>query len=245
MTQSNQTNRKIVKDTLHSNHLNEDRQIRMLLPPDFSTEKNYSFLYVQDAQDAFMFGRLATITHQLVSSGDLEPVIVVGIDVDKKNRTAEYYPDGDRNEAYCRFMVEELFPFVENKYADMDKNIRRVLLGDSLGATVSLQICLHNEHLVQEVISLSGAFFKPMQHLIQASGDLSWLHMWQLIGTEEYEVKTHRGTFDILEMNRRTRKLLEGRNAEIKYLEKAGTHIWGFWQAHLPAALTYFYGVND
>ncbi|MNV92704.1 hypothetical protein D3C71_1873240 [compost metagenome] len=61
-----------------------------------------------------------------------------------------------------------------------------------------------------------------------------------LIGLDEQEVITERGTFDFLEANRLTRELLEARNCQLTYFEKQGKHLWGFWQNELPAAMKLF-----
>lgn len=61
-----------------------------------------------------------------------------------------------------------------------------------------------------------------------------------LIGTEETHVETHLGTFDFIDWNRRVKDLLEQKITNLTYLEKEGTHIWGFWQKELPEGLCHF-----
>lgn len=178
---------------------------------------------------------------QLVLDEDREPAIIVGADVNMATRTSEYSPDGERFRSYCRFFAEEMLPFIENKYAVRRDKGQRILAGDSLGGTVSLHLALDYRDLFCQVISLSGAFFygNTRERLAQET-DLSWLKMYMLIGLQETEVKTERGTHDFLEHNRLTKPLLEEKGARVCYLERDGVHLWGFWQKELPEALRYF-----
>ncbi|WP_205628760.1 alpha/beta hydrolase-fold protein, partial [Acinetobacter baumannii] len=60
-----------------------------------------------------------------------------------------------RNDLYKSFFLEELLPAVEKEFA-IDE---RILVGDSLGATVSLDLAMDRPDLFAKVISLSGAFY--------------------------------------------------------------------------------------
>ena len=58
-----------------------------------------------------------------------------------------------------------------------------------------------------------------------------------LIGLDETDVTTERGTFDFVRENRLTKAELQDKNAALHYIEKPGKHIWGFWQVELPMRL--------
>jgi enterochelin esterase-like enzyme len=197
-------------------------------------------IYCQDGEQFFNFGRIATTLTRSILDEGLEPVIVVGVDVVTSVRTSEYAPEGSNFAAYCRFFAEELVPFVESRYPVRRERTERILAGDSLGGTVSLHLALDYPSLFCRVISLSGAFFGKTRERLAQEADLSWLELYMLIGTEETEVTTERGTFDFVEQNRLTRAVLEQKKAGLLYLEKPGKHIWGFWQLELPEALHYF-----
>jgi enterochelin esterase-like enzyme len=89
---------------------------------------------------------------------------------------------------------------------------------------------------------LSGAFFDKTRERLRAESDLSWLELYMLVGLNETEVTTERGTFDFVTENRLTQELLQQKKTALLYIEKPGKHIWGFWQQELPAALHYFLG---
>ncbi|MDF2960059.1 MAG: enterochelin esterase [Paenibacillus sp.] len=229
--------RTIVKELVSSGILGEERTVRIFLPPGYQELISYPVIYCQDGEQFFNFGRIATHMNRLIYDEGVEPAIIVGVDTVTAVRTSEYAPEGLRFDDYCRFFTQELLPFVEQKYPVRTSPEERILAGDSLGGTVSLHLALDYRDLFGKVISLSGAFLQPTQERIAEESDLSWLELYMLIGLDEQEVTTERGTFDFLEANRQARQLLEARNCRLTYLEKQGKHLWGFWQNELPAAM--------
>lgn len=231
--------RTIEKDQLFSQYLHMERELRIYLPPHYDQSKDYPVIYAQDGAEFFNFGRIATHATKLILDEQMEPMIIVGVDVNMPMRTEEYSPDGTQFNRYCNFFVHELIPFIEDFYPiDPD---RRVLAGDSLGGTVALHLALDFPKEFQQVIALSGAFLSPTQQRLNDVSDLSHLELFMIIGTEETAVKTDRGTYNFLTENRKTKQLLDERNANVHYVEKRGQHIWGFWQNELPDALRYFF----
>ena len=138
MTDQRYLKRTINKEVVTSRHLPEGaRNLRVYLPPGYNELLSYPVVYCQDGEEFFNFGRIATIANQLILDEGVEPFIIVGVDVDKKLRTAEYSPDGDRHEGYVSFFGEELIPFIEEKYPVRGSHPNRILAGDSLGGSVS------------------------------------------------------------------------------------------------------------
>ncbi|MEK8131441.1 alpha/beta hydrolase-fold protein [Paenibacillus filicis] len=232
--------RTIVKELVPSASLGETRALRIYLPPGYNELLSYPVVYCQDGEDFFNFGRIATTMNRLIYDENVEPAIIVGVDVDKSIRTSEYSPDGERFAAYCRFFAEELIPFVEDHYPVRRESNARILAGDSLGGTVSLHLALDYPSLFTQVISLSGAFLLSTQERLGMESDLSWLQLLMVIGLDEKEVKTERGTFDFVEANRISKQLLTERSCSVIYEEKPGKHVWGFWQQELPWMLKRF-----
>ena len=237
MGETSSVKRTIVKETIQSHALGTMRNVRVYLPPGYDDRIDYPAVYCQDGEQFFNFGRIATQASQLILEEHMPPFLIIGVDTDMRNRTAQYAPDGQQFAAYCRFFVEEMLPALEDRYSIRRSAEGRILAGDSLGGTVSLHLALDHPDRFGSVLSLSGAFFTPSQDRIARETDLSRLRMYMLIGTEETAVRTERGIFDFLEANRLTRELLEARGAQLRYEEKPGGHIWGFWQRELPGAL--------
>lgn len=242
MDDTRYTKRTMVREDVASVFLPESRSIRIFLPPGYNELLSYPVLYCQDGEDFFNFGRVATLMTKLILDDGLEPVIIVGVDVDKKQRNEEYAPEGSRFSSYCRFFAEELVPYIEARYPVRKERSSRVIAGDSLGGTVSLHIALDYPETFSRVLALSGAFFAGTRNRIAAERDLSWLQLYMLIGLQETAVETSRGTFDFVAENRLTLDLLEARETELVYEEKDGKHLWGFWQKELPVSLKLFFG---
>jgi len=241
MSDSTLYKRTILRHEVPSRHLAESsRSIRVYLPPGFQQWISYPVVYCQDGEDFFNFGRIATQAQKLILDDGWEPFVIVGVDVDKKLRTSEYSPDGDRHLFYTRFFAEELIPWVESHYPVRNDADQRILAGDSLGATVSLSIALAYPAMFSNLISLSGAYYDVALAQLERAPALPHLRIWMTVGLQETEYATDRGTFDFVDLNRQARDLLVEKGAEVIYAEKDGEHKWGFWQNELPAALGAF-----
>jgi len=236
------TKRTVVKERVPSRVLNEQRGVKIVLPPGFDERISYPALYCQDGDDFLYFGRVATQLTRLVLEEGLEPAIIVAVEVDKARRTDEYAPEGERFSAYCEFFARELVPFVEERFPVRSDPGERVVAGDSLGGAVSLHLALDYPGVFRRVLSLSGAFLEGTLERVKRERDLTWLDLYMVIGLGERQVATARGTFDFLRCNREAKALLEQRRAKLRYVEKEGEHLWKFWQNELPAALDYFFG---
>ncbi|NDI34839.1 alpha/beta hydrolase [Chengkuizengella sediminis] len=230
----------INKEQIQSTILDDVRSLRVYLPPGYNELSSYPVIYCQDGEQFFNFGRIATHATRLILEEDLEPVIIVGVDVKLSKRTSEYAPEGERFEIYKEFFIHELLPFIEEKYPVRNLVSERIIAGDSLGGTVSLHLALDHPNLFQKVISLSGAFLDRTQARIELEDDLSWLELYMIIGLQEDVVQTERATFDFLQANRVTKEILLEKKTKLKYVEKDGEHLWGFWQNELDEILKYF-----
>jgi enterochelin esterase-like enzyme len=218
------------------------RDVRVCLPPAYGEWNEYPVVWCQDGEDFFNFGRVATIASNLIAEGEIEPLILVGVDVDKSLRTREYAPDGDLHAGYVSFFTEELVPFVASRYPVRTEPEQMLLAGCSLGGAVSLQLALAHPERFVNVMSLSGAYYPSSRAAIAAAGDLSRLSVYMTIGLQETAFRTDRGVFDFVAMNREARALLEERGAQVEYIERDGEHMWGYWQKDVPGGLRWFAG---
>lgn len=188
----------------------------------------------------FNFGRIATQATGLILEHNMQPPIIVGIEVNAKMRNADYHPLGERHQAYCSFFTDEMLPFIETSFPVRTEPDERILAGDSLGAAVSLHLALNKPKLFHKIISLSGAFYEASRQHIMVQSDLTRLHMYMVIGLQETQVRTDHGLYDFLTLNRLMKHSLEQKNVQLHYVENEGKHIWGFWQQEIPGALLHF-----
>lgn len=241
MTDSAYLKRTVVKHEIKCPLLESgQRPVRIYLPPGYQEVLSYPVVYCQDGEDFFNFGRVATIANKLILDDEVEPFIVAGIDVDKKYRTSEYSPDGERFESYVQSLIHDIIPSIENMFPVRQEWTDIVLAGDSLGGTSSLHTALRAPDKFRQVLSLSGAYYSASQEIIKQQQDLSWLHLFMIVGLQETAFETDRGVFNFLDINRNTYELFKERGAHVHYEEHEGHHLWGFWQKHIPDGLRYF-----
>ncbi len=142
------------------------RNVDVWLPPDFSEDKKYPVLYMHDGQNIFepvsSIGGVAwemdkAIT-RLVDAKKIPSVIVVGVwnsDIRwceympqktyeatgfEKNRKAFFEHAGGIpiSDLYLKLLVEEVKPFVDEKYPTSTDPQNTFIMGSSMGGLVSL-----------------------------------------------------------------------------------------------------------
>lgn len=160
------------------------RSLFIWLPPGYSKSKigGYPLLIAQDGENIFnTHVSLKSRDHQnkatthspggtnwqldstlpyLIKSGEIPPVIVVGISsYGSYERRKEYVPGSQNGEDYINFLIHEVIPFVEydlgfNTSKDRQK---RFLMGSSLGGLISLGILSEYPDLFGGAAALSLA----------------------------------------------------------------------------------------
>ena len=137
------------------------RTVRVWTPADYDPAKRYDVLYMHDGQ--MLYDASVTWNNQewgvdeamdsLIALGRIRPTIVVGIDYNPENRIGEYCPDDvslllpdnapiydsfpSMGNAYLRFLVEELKPFIDSVYATYPEREHTWTMGSSCGGLIS------------------------------------------------------------------------------------------------------------
>jgi predicted alpha/beta superfamily hydrolase len=145
----------------------EARHVDVWLPADYNAAKRYQVLYMHDGQNLFD-GRLHmsgksweadVAVDRLVRAGRIADTIIVGIWNAGVDRYAEYYPEKalafapeavrreyveqasngkSRADAYLRFIVEELKPAIDRRYATRPGPESTFIVGSSMGGLISI-----------------------------------------------------------------------------------------------------------
>ncbi len=225
-------NRTIEGHTLFSEHLKEDRLVKVYLPPNYDRTRKYPILYCHDGNEFFTHGRIATIATHMIEKELIAPMLIAGIAVSPQHRTDDYSLDGARNEEYVRFVGEQCIPFVESCYPIATE--ARYMAGISLGAVVTLILHARNPEYFSHLMLFSTALRKPVLSWLKEAPLSTKVKAYMLIGTEEDRAQTPIGVFDFLHPNEEGRYLLRDKGIETTFVESPGSHIWGFWQKHLP-----------
>lgn len=130
------------------------RTVRVWLPEAYSSEdSSFPVLYMHDGQNCFdeatsAFGdewRIDETLTELIASGEIEPLIVVGIDNAGVARAAEYnasytsfrglQPYGEK---YVAMLVDELMPEIQRRYRVRTGPEHTSLGGSSFGGNITM-----------------------------------------------------------------------------------------------------------
>ncbi|QQZ11542.1 alpha/beta hydrolase [Heyndrickxia vini] len=219
--------------------LGENLTILVYLPANYSPLYKYNLLIAQDGKDYFQLGRIARVADELLEKDEIENVIIVGIPYQNVNdRRKKYHPEGEQNDAYIRFLAHELVPFLDEEYPTYHVGNGRILIGDSLGATVSLMTAVKYPNIFGKVILQSPLVNDQVLQLVENHPAPHLLDIYHIIGKGETEVKTTNGSIqDFLTPNRELHQLFEEKGFQNFYEEFEGNHTWKFWQPDLKRAL--------
>lgn len=143
------------------------RNVEVWLPPGYSPAKRYAVLYMHDGQMLFdpattwnrQAWRADAVAAKLMAEGKARDFIIVGPWNNGKFRHAEYFPQGflqhlpaplrgqleekaffgpARADAYLKFLVEELKPFIDAHYATDPSRESTFAMGSSMGGLISV-----------------------------------------------------------------------------------------------------------
>ncbi|WP_342509031.1 esterase family protein [Sporosarcina sp. FSL K6-2383] len=236
---------KIEDITIYSKELDEEMQLLIHLPYNYSPLYKYSVLIASDGKDYFQYGRIGRVVDELMDAGDIENVIVVGVPYKSvSERRRMYHPEGDRLEAYIRFLAHELVPYMDDNYPTYQIGAGRGLIGDSLAATVSLLTALKYPNSFGQVILHSPLVDERVLEAVETAQSPSHLSIYHVIGQGETEVKTTvDGVRDFLSPNRVLKDLIERKGFPYFYEEFEGDHTWKHWQPDVRRAIQKTYNL--
>lgn len=225
--------------TLFSESLQEEMQLLIYLPANFSPLYKYSVLIASDGKDYFQLGRISRIADELYEEEAIENLIIVGVPYKNvKDRRDKYHPDGSQHAAYIRFLAQELVPYIDEKYPTYQVGMGRSLIGDSLAATVSLMTALAYPNTFGKVIMHSPLVNEEVLDKVKKHEDVHAFSLYHVIGTEEKAVKTGDGLLtDFITPNRELHNLIKNKGFLTFYDELRGEHTWKLWQPDIKRSL--------
>ncbi len=185
-----------------SQHLKPRRSVLVYLPPSYyeNPERRYPVLYLHDGQNlfdgntSFIHGqewRVDETAERLIRAAKIEPLIIVGIYNTGAERLAEYTPTRDKRgrggsgELYCKFLTDELKPFIDRSYRTRTDAANTALGGSSLGGLISLWIGLKRADVFGKLAVLSPSVWWDEKAILKAISRKLPLKLWVDIGTTE------------------------------------------------------------
>jgi enterochelin esterase-like enzyme len=223
------------------------RDIVVYLPPGYAaTSARYPVLYMHDGQNLFdpatgfagQEWKLDETAQQLIESGKIRPLIIVGV-YNTRQRMTEY-----TQPLYGRLLVEELKPFIDSHYRTLSGPQNTGLGGSSLGGLVSLAIAFRYPEVFGRLAIISPsvwwqnrAILTDLEHFPGKFTPKTWVD----IGTAEGNTpqKTVQDTRDL-------RDALIAKGAEVRYMEAEGAqHNEKAWALRIGPALEFLFPKVD
>jgi enterochelin esterase-like enzyme len=177
---------------LASRHV-DPRPVDVWLPPGYDGSRRHAVLVMHDGQMLFdastTWNRQAwevdAVAAPLLAAGRLRDFIVVAVHNNGSQRFAEYYPQGflahlpaaargalaerglqgaPRADAYLRFLVEELKPAIDARYATAAGPQHTMLMGSSMGGLISVYALLEYPQVFGAAAALSTHWITTFEH---------------------------------------------------------------------------------
>ena len=238
-----------------SPQLGNERTLRIYLPPSYGNDsaRRYPVLYMHDGQNLFdpktaSYGtewNIDEVVDRLVRQGEMEEVIVVGID-NTSDRIGEYTGSSDpqygggKLDAYAAFVAQTVKPWVDRQYRTKPGREHTAVMGSSLGALASIGIAQRYPQLFSMAGGVSSSFWWNGQEALK--------HPLQKMPVRFY---LDAGTVnDGLEESQAFRQALlrqgyrEG--SDLLFLaDPGGRHNEQSWASRVHVALAWFFGRQD
>jgi predicted alpha/beta superfamily hydrolase len=182
-----------------------DRCVSVYLPEAYAADPSRRFpvFYLHDGQNLFddrtsyvpgHTWRAHTTADRLAASGEIEPVILVGVANSGLRRMAEYTPTrdfrlaGGEGHAYGRLLIEELKPLIDREYRTLPGPESTALGGSSLGGLITLFLGFEHPEVFGKLAVLSPSIWwnnRSILSFVEAPISRPNLRIWLDIGTGE------------------------------------------------------------
>ncbi len=243
-------NVKIISEKFEIPQLKTTRRIWIYLPKDYHTSnKKYSVMYLQDAQnlfdDATSYSGEWQIDETLnkIFEKTGKSLIVVGIDNGGEKRIEELSPyknakyGGGNGENYVKFIVETLKPYVDKNYRTKPQRKYTTIGGSSLGSLISVYAAVKYPKIFGKVLAFSSAFWfnsKELNEFISSSKvNLEHQKYYFIQGKHEDE--------DMEEQTNRVIENLKSKNVKPKNIflkiDEDGKHNEMYWRREFEGAV--------
>lgn len=230
---------KIEEIHFYSNELQEEMELLLYLPSHYSPLYKHNVVLASDGKDYFQLGRIGRVAEELMEEELIDPVIIVGIPYKTvPERRRMYHPEGDRHQAYIRFLAHELIQYIDETYPTYQMGSSRMLIGDSLAASISLLTAAKYPNCFGKVVLHSPFVNEHVMEAVKSIQDPAALSIYQVIGQQETAVPTTAdGRLDFLTPNRELHELIKEKGFPYFYEELDGDHTWKSWQPDIRRAL--------
>lgn len=244
-----------------SRYLSTSRDLVVYLPRGYDPHSGrYPVLYLQDGQNLFdpstaFLGQdwsVDVTADEMIHSGAIPPVLIVGINNTGVRRISEYTPTrdprrrkGGKADRYAQMLAREIKPFIDTEYRTHKSASHTAVGGSSLGALVSLEAALRYPGVFGNVAVLSPSVWWDGRVIVDMVRDYASRQrpkIWLDTGTDEGD-----RPYDTVADARLLRDTLIGKGWQpgenLSYTEVEGArHDEQAWSCRFGAVLLYLFG---
>lgn len=143
----------IFDTVFHSAFLGNSRTIKVYLPPDYNeSQNNYPLILLHDGLEYLDLASADNVFDYLINENLVEPLI--GVFVPPVNREPEYA--GNLQDEFTDFIVEELLPWVDDRFRTKTSPQSRAVAGASNGGNIALWLGLQHPEVFGNVAAYSS-----------------------------------------------------------------------------------------
>ncbi|HVY79732.1 MAG TPA: alpha/beta hydrolase-fold protein [Steroidobacteraceae bacterium] len=230
---------------VESHILGNRRTLRIYLPPGYhKSTQDYGLLLAYDGNQYTQSVPTPMILDNMIAAHAIAPVVAVFLE--SPDRDHEFPP----NDAFQRFVGEELLPQLRKHYRLSRDPRRNAVLGSSYGGLAATYTAFKHPSVFGNVISQSGSYGWSPEAAANnfpsnfgriANPDSGWLTR-QIAEAPHLSVRFYldAGTWEgpnMLASNRMLRSVLVGKGCTVVYREAPGTHSAYYWMLRLPDGL--------
>ncbi|HKP74698.1 MAG TPA: alpha/beta hydrolase-fold protein [Longimicrobiaceae bacterium] len=164
--------------TLQSGVLHETRRINVYLPPGYARGGRFEVLYMPDGGIEEDFPHVAAAVDAAIRTGEMRPVLVVGIENTQRRRDMTGPTTVHRDSAiaprvggsaeFRRFIAGELMPEVRRRYRVTHET---AILGESLAGLFIMETFFLEPELFDTYIALSPSLGWNGEALVRGAGE--------------------------------------------------------------------------
>ena len=252
--------------SLSSHCFGNTRQLRVWLPPGYSSPQNdgrrYPVLYLNDGQNLFdpatafagVDWHVGESLTRLIDESLVPPIIVVGIDNATVERIREFlpykalYPPVPRplGKRYPDFLIDEIMPFIQRTYRIARGAKNTGLGGSSLGALIALYTVIARPGTFGKLLLESPSLFVSNRQLLKDSRAVTtWPQRIFLgVGTQESgQQERDQRIVDDVRALAHTFHLARLREKRVRVeIQEGATHCEAAWAGRFPHAATFLFG---
>ena len=214
----------------------------------------YSVIYFHDAQNLFLPSKsfsgkdwkVDETIIDLMNKKQIRPTIVVGIP-NSPARDEELNLATKEGKYYCDFVINEIMPFVKERFPVSKKVRDHIIAGSSMGGLMSFQMAFEHPDKFGGAICMSSAFLRKLSNIIDRvkTAKNPPLKTKFYIDSGDLETIPEEGfTENILDLYKEMKEVMkkagfkEGINLKT-WLEKGANHNEEAWAKRLPVAIQF------